>query len=226
MSPEQVKFPVALKTVQPVESDPPARRILPVPWAAMFTFPLETEPMLISPVVPASRLMAVAAVDTEMVGAVPVKVRAVEDVLMVSRLATPVRAPPVETLSPPLEMSWKVPVAFPMVVAPVPVVAMLTADAPAVARLVMPLDERVVKAPVEVVVAPMAVALIPVAVVLKEPEVMRRLAAPVEMEDSESPEMVRTPLVAVRFKAPVVRVRPLEAVRVEENLPVPMISRL
>ncbi len=86
--------------------------------------------------------------------------------------------------------------------------------------------ESVLKAPVEAVVAPIAVELMPVAVVLKLEEVIVRALAPVLMEEADSPERVRAPDVAVRFIAPVVRVRPLEAVRVDENLPVPTTSRV
>jgi len=49
---------------------------------------------------------------------------------------------------------------------------------------------------------------------------------PVEMEEADRLERDKAPLVAVRFKAPVVRVKPLEAVKVEENLPVPVTSRV
>ena len=80
------------------------------------------------------------------------------------------------------------------------------------ARVVAPVDERVVKAAVEGVVAPIAVPLIPVAVVLKLAEVMVRLFPPREIEEALSPERLMVPLVAVRFKAPDERVKPLEAV--------------
>jgi hypothetical protein len=60
----------------------------------------------------------------------------------------------------------------------------------------------------------MAVLLIPVEVVLKLPAVMVRLLPPREILEALKPESVRVPLVAVRFKAPVVWVRPLEAVNV------------
>lgn len=90
--PVQVKFPVAFSTVQPVAPDPPARLTLPVEVPAMFT----------APVVPALRLISVAAVETEMVGAVEVNVNAVEETFIVSMLATPVREPAVVTLRPQL----------------------------------------------------------------------------------------------------------------------------
>ena len=54
------------------------------------------------------------------------KVKAVAETAMVSMDATPVKAPPVVTFSPPLLVKAKVPVALPMAVFPVPVVLMLT----------------------------------------------------------------------------------------------------
>ena len=64
--------------------------------------------------------------------------------------------PAVDTLK--LEpITWKVPVALPIVV--------LTPEPEA--KVVVPVDDKVVNAPVEAVVAPIAVLLIPVDVVLK-----------------------------------------------------------
>lgn len=93
------------------------------------------------------------------------------------------------------------------------------------ARVVLPVEPRVVKAPVEAVVAPMAVLLIPVAVVLKLPEVKVKLLAPVLMLDAPSPDRDKEPEVAVKLKAPVVWVNPLEAVKVpaEVMVPVPVV---
>ena len=83
-------------------------------------------------------------------------------------------------------------------------------------RLVTPVEDKVVKAPLAAVVAPIWVALIPVAVVLKVeapvPEVMVKALVPVLMEEADSPDKARAPLVAVKFNAPVVRVKPLLAV--------------
>ena len=93
-------------------------------------------------------------------------------------------------------------------------------------KVTVPLAARLVKAAVPGVVAPMLVLLIPVAVVLKFPLVKVRSFAPVLIEEAERPESERVPLVAVRFSAPVVCVKPLEAVSVEENLPVPVTSRV
>ena len=75
-----------------------------------------------------------------------------------------------------------------------------------------PEEVRVVKAPVEAVVAPMAVELMPVAVVVKWPEVKLMSLPPALTEEADRPERVKAPLVAVRLRAPVVRVKPLEAV--------------
>ena len=74
--------------------------------------------------------------------------------------ATPVKAPPVVTFNPPLEVKAKVPVELPIVVLPVPVVAMVTLLAPALAMSVAPVDVKVVNFPVEAVVAPMAVSVV------------------------------------------------------------------
>jgi hypothetical protein len=69
-----------------------------------------------------------------------------------------------------------------MVTLPVPVVAMVTLEAPALARSVAPVEVRVVNLPLAAVVAPIWVALIPVEVVLKVeapvPEVMVRALVP------------------------------------------------
>ena len=73
---------------------------------------------------------------------------------------------------------------------------------------------RLLKIPLEAVVAPIAVPLIPVEVVLKFPEVIVKLFAPVLMLDDPNPDNVSAPEVPVKFKAPVVTVRPLLAVKV------------
>ena len=78
--------------------------------------------------------------------------------------------------------------------------------------MVAPVEERVVKAAVEGVDAPIAVLLIPVEVVLKLPEVMVRVLLPREMEEELNPEREMVPLPAVKFNAPVERVKPFEAV--------------
>ena len=129
------------------------------------------------------------------------------------RVVIPETAPVVVRLKA-FDIKERVPVALPMVVA---------APAPE-ASVVVLFEERVVKAPLPGVVAPMAVALIPVEVVLKFPAVKVRLFAPVLIEEAPRPERARVPEVPVRFKAPVVKVKPLEAVKVDENLPVPVTS--
>jgi len=118
----------------------------------------------------------------------------------------------VVTFKPPEDVRPKVPVVLPIAVFPVPVVAMFTLDAPVVPKEVAPEEERVVNAPVDGVVAPMAVELIPVAVVLKLLEVIVKALAPVEILEASKPDKERVPDVAVKFKAPVVKVKPLEAV--------------
>jgi hypothetical protein len=90
-------------------------------------------------------------------------------------------------------------------------------DAPrmlAAERVTLPEAVSVVKAPVLAVVAPIAVELMPVAVVLKLEEVMVSALAPVLMLEAPRPERARAPEMAVMFRAPVVSVRPFEAVRV------------
>ena len=75
--------------------------------------------------------------------------------------------------------------------------------------------------PVEGVVAPIAVEFIPVEVVLKLPDVMVRLFAPVEIDEAPSPDRVKEPEVEVKESAPVVSVRPFDAVRVPALVIVP-----
>lgn len=81
--------------------------------------------------------------------------------------------------------------------------------------------ERVVKAPVEAVVAPTAVELMPVEVVLKLPEVKVTLFDPKLIDEADNPDKVRVPDVAVKVNAPVVWVKPFEAVSVELEVTVP-----
>ena len=130
-------------TVHPVAAAPPA----------IFTSPWPLDCKFSTPAVP------------EMVPA-PAKVKAEEVTPIVSTEATPVRAPPVVTFNP-LLVNARVPVPFPMATFPDPAVSMFTLTAPVVPRLVVPVEVKVVKAPVEAVVAPMAVELIPVPVVVK-----------------------------------------------------------
>jgi hypothetical protein len=103
------------------------------------------------------------------------------------------------------------------------VVEATTKGAVPVARVevIWPLALMVVKAPVRAVVAPIAVELMPVAVVLKLDEVKVRALAPGLIEEALRPVSDRAPEVAVRFKAPVVRVRPLLAVSSPAEVIVP-----
>lgn len=203
--------------------------VLPaVPVPMLMVLALLLTPRLIVPVVPESRVSAPVVPEVreralpaaDVIEPVPAKPRDVAEVEIVSMEATPVSAPAVETFKP-LEVKAKVPVELPMATLPVEVLAILTLAAPAVARSVLPVEERVVKAAVEAVVAPMAVLLMPVEVVLKLLAVMVRSLAPVLIEEAPKPESVSAPEVAVKFKAPVVWVRPLEAVNKPAEVIVP-----
>jgi len=135
----------------------------------------------------------------------PAKVRAVAEVAMVSIEATPVRAPAVETFSPPeAEINWKVPVVLPMVVVPVPVVAIVTFEAPALAKSVAPVEVSVVNLPVEAVVAPIVVELI-VPPVMVTPEEAKVLAVKVWVTVNEPVLVVNIP-VAPKVRAEVLAV--------------------
>jgi hypothetical protein len=78
------------------------------------------------------------------------------------------------TFNPPEEVRAKVPVALPIDTVPVPVVAIVTLEAPAFAKSVVPVEVRVVNFPVEAVVAPIEVELIvpPVIVTPEEANVL------------------------------------------------------
>ena len=124
----------------------------------------------------------------------PAKVRWLASVVIVSSVETPVKPPVVETFKPPeAEINWKVPVVLPMVTVPVPVVAMVTLEAPALARSVVPVEVRVVNLPVLGVVAPMEVELM-VPPVIVTPEELRVLAVRVWVTVSEPGSVVRTPV--------------------------------
>jgi len=158
---------------------------LPVP---KFTFP----------VVPESSVRSLAPV--EAIVPALAKVKAVGETEIVLIVATPVSPPAVVTLSPPLEVKAKVPVELPSVSDPDPV-----------AKLVSPVELKVVKLAVDGVVVPMAVLLMPLSVVLKFaelirrfPEVIDKLFMPVSIDDALRPERAREPDVAVKLKAPVV----------------------
>ena len=124
----------------------------------------------------------------------PAKVMWVASWTIVSMEATPVKAPVVETFRPPLALiNWKVPVVLPMVTLPVPVVAMVTLEAPALARSVAPVEVRVVNLPVEAVVAPMLVELM-VPPVMVTPEELKVLPVRVWVTVSEPGSVVRMPV--------------------------------
>lgn len=93
-------------------------------------------------------------------------------------------------------------------------------------KFVVPVEDKVVNAPVEGVVAPTAVELIPVAVVFKLPAVNKILFAPKETDEAPSPDKVKAPDVPVRFRAPVVKVKPLDAVKrpADVIVPVPVVE--
>ncbi len=76
----------------------------------------------------------------------------------------------------------------------------------------VPVVVRLVKLPVDGVVKPMAVPLIPVAVVLRLFELIIMLFPPASIDAAVKPESARVPEDAVRFNAPPVNVKPLEAV--------------
>ena len=135
----------------------------------------------------------------------------------------PVMTPAVVILMPPLEVSEKVPVELPMETLPMPVVAIVTLLAPELARSVAPVEVRVVNLPVPAVVAPILVLLMPVAVVLKLDEVKVKALTPVLMEEAPIPDRTIDPEVPVRFKAPVVKVKPLEAVNVCDTVNPPLL---
>jgi hypothetical protein len=80
------------------------------------------------------------------------------------------------------------------------------------AKVVAPVEERVVKAAVDGVDAPIAVVLIPVLVVLKLLDAMVKTLVPNPRVDALNPERLKVPLVAVKFNAPEERVSPLFAV--------------
>jgi len=100
--PEQVKFPLLLVTVHPVAPDPPAILTSTLPSSCRL------RPVLVAVNVPPFAY-----------------VREVAVTPIVSILATPVNAPPVVTLRPPLLVNANVPVELPIAVLAVPVVLML-----------------------------------------------------------------------------------------------------
>ena len=122
--------------MHPVEADPPPMRISPVEIPFKFN----------APEAPPSTFIALAPVEVTVPA--PANVNAVAETPTVSIDTIPVNAPLVVTFSPPLDVKANVPVAFPIEVFPVPVVAMLTLLAPLVPKFVNPVEDKVVKAPV------------------------------------------------------------------------------
>jgi len=98
----------------------PTLMVLPaVPVPMLIVLALLPVPRFTAPVVPESRLRALEVV--VLIVPAAAKVTSVAENNIVSMEATPVRAPPVVTLSPPLEVRAKVPVALPIVTLLVPV---------------------------------------------------------------------------------------------------------
>ena len=135
---------------KPRVSEPPVVKTALAPVKATVPVELPIEVLVVVEVLmlTGAPLMFRALAPVEAMVPAPAKVRAVALVAIVSREATPVKAPPVETLRPPALVRAKLPVALPIATVPVPVVAIVTLEAPAVAKLVTPLELRVVKAPV------------------------------------------------------------------------------
>ena len=142
-APVQDMAPVEFVIVHPVDPDPPPIKISPVDDPLRFS----------APVAPPSIFIAFAPVEVTV--PVPAKDIAVAVTPIVSIEETPVSAPPVLTFSPPLDVRKNVPVAFPIAVFPVPVVAIFTLLAPVVPKFVRPFEDSVVKAPVLGVPEPM-----------------------------------------------------------------------
>ena len=132
----QAKAPVEFVIVHPVEADPPPIRISPVEVPFRFS----------APDAPPSIFIALAPVEVTVPA--PAKESAVAVTPIVSIDETPVSAPPVVTFKPPLDVRENVPVPLPIVVFPVPVVAIFTLLAPEVPKFVSPVEDSVVKAPV------------------------------------------------------------------------------
>ena len=134
-----------------------------------------------------------------------------ERLLPLSRVVISGVCPPASASCPPVER-----VMFVWLICSVPVelaYPMVVLAFPAEDRVVAPVEERLVNAPVPGVVAPIAVLLIPEAVVVKLPEVMVRLLVPSPMVEALSPDRFNTPALAVRLRVPEERVNPFDAVR-------------
>lgn len=130
----QIVVPVLF--VKPVKFIAPAIVVvsLALPMLMVSAVVLSVAILIVLPAVPVPKLIVLALLPVPrfrvfdpVVSIVPAaaKVRAVGVVVIVSRLATPLRTPPVVTLRPPLEDIWKVPLLLPMLVPAVPVLFIL-----------------------------------------------------------------------------------------------------
>ena len=92
----------------------------------------------------------------------------------------------------------------------------------------LPVVVSVVNVAAAGVVAPMTVPLIHVVVTLKLPAVKRTLLAPKSNDEAPRPARDNDPEVAVRLSAPVVSVKPFEAVNnpAEVTVPIPVVVML
>lgn len=209
IAPEQARFPVAPSIVQPVAPEPPAILIdAPVPAPGPIFNAVVAAPPIFNVVAPVLKRFPV----VDVVLTVPPLIEAL--------LAVVIR-PAVFTDHVPSPVNANVPVLLPIATFPVPAVAIFTSLAPVVAMLVVPVEVSVVNLPVEAVVAPIAVVFIPVEVVFKFPEVIVILFAPAFIEDAPRPDNVSAPDVALRLSAPVVCVRPFDAVNKPSDVTVP-----
>jgi len=174
--PVQLKAPVEFTIVHPVDRDPPPINISPVEVPLRFKIP----------VAPPSIFIALTPVDV--IVPAPTNDSAVALTPIVSIEETPVRAPPVVTFNPPLDVSEKVPVPFPIAVLPVDEVFKLSVGAVIAA---VP-DDKVCVNPVS-----------PVKEI--DPEVEVRLRAPV---------VIVKPFDAVNSPTEVTEVFPVRVVKV------------
>ena len=149
----------------------PMLMVLPaVPVPRLIVLALLPVPKLTVPVVPESIVIAEDVVD-EIVPA-PAKVKPVAVTAIVSIEATPVKAPPVVTLSPPFEANANVPVALPIVVFAVPV-EFIEAVPPVIVTPAEPVNN-----PAEVIVPVPEVEMFPEVVILS-PAVIGERVVPV-----------------------------------------------
>lgn len=115
-------MPLELVTVQPVEEDPPAISTSPVDEPAITTLPL----------VPASKLILVPAVEAEIAGVAPAKVKAVEEKVLELMVEEKVTA--AEVVAPRAVTAAKVSASVPVMVTVVPEAEMELIPAPAIVK--------------------------------------------------------------------------------------------